>query len=65
MTTLEIIYLAAGLWLGMGFTSWVVPFYASPDEEELWVDALVLLICLALGPIAVAMFARFQREEYR
>lgn len=64
MTTLEIAYLLAGLWLGMGFTCWVVPTWASLHREPPSVmDALVLVVVLVLGPAAVVFYARHERER--
>lgn len=65
MTTLEIAYLLAGLWLGMGFTCWVVPTWASLHREPLTAfDALVLVFVMFLGPAAVVLYARHERDRY-
>lgn len=61
----ETIYLLAGLWLGMGLACWVVPFWAAlPSEGASWLDVISLPIVLALGPAAVVLYARHERENY-
>ena len=65
MTTLEIAYLLAGLWLGMGFTCWVVPTWAAlPREGVDWVTVLSLPIMLVLGPVALVLYAQYERGQY-
>lgn len=65
MTMFEVFCLLTGLWFGMGFTCWVVPTWAAlPREGVDWVTALSLPVMLGLGPIAVILYARHERERY-
>lgn len=65
MTMFETFYLLTGLWLGMGFTCWAVPTWAAlPREGVDWVTVLSLPIMLILGPVALMLYAQYEREHY-
>ena len=65
MTMFEVFYLLAGLWLGVGFTCWAVPTWAAlPREGVDWVTVLSLPIMLGLGPVALVLYAQYERGQY-
>lgn len=65
MTMFETFYLLTGLWLGMGFTCWAVPTWAAlPREGVDWVTVLSLPIMLILGPVALMLYAQYERGQY-
>ena len=65
MTMFEIYCLLAGLWFGMGFTCWAVPTWAAlPREGVDWVTVLSLPIMLVLGPVALVLYAQYERGQY-